>query len=110
MFGSMARTLHYDVMPDLISSQWASAQSAGGNREQLARAQHMLRRIIREQLTDKQRLYLTMYYGERRSMTEIAQSCGVSLSTVSRTLTRARRRIEEVMKYYDFRGSSAEIS
>ena len=47
-----------------------------------------------------QRRYLLMYYNEVMTMREIAERCGVDITTVSRTLRRARMRLRRVLQYY----------
>lgn len=58
-----------------------------------------LRIAIREELTDKQRSYMTMYFVDGLTMCEIAKQHGVTLSTVSRTISRGEKRIAHVVKY-----------
>ena len=45
-------------------------------------------------LTDTQRRYLTHYYIDRLPMRRIAELCGVNVSTVSRTISRASSRLK----------------
>ena len=54
-----------------------------------------LRVVIREGLTKKQRETFMMYYGRKMNMPQIAKEQGVAISTVSRSLKRARRRIDD---------------
>ncbi|MCR5121936.1 MAG: helix-turn-helix domain-containing protein [Ruminococcus sp.] len=54
----------------------------------------ILRGILSAGLTDTQQLYLTMYFRERLSMRDIAKRCGVNVSTVSRTISRASSRLK----------------
>jgi len=51
------------------------------------------------ELTDRQRETARLYYFEQLSMHEIAKKLGVNVSTVSRTLRRARERLLRVLKY-----------
>ena len=53
----------------------------------------VIRRIMFDSTTDKQRFYLLMYYRDGLTMDEIADRCGVVKSTVSRTVARGRSRI-----------------
>lgn len=53
----------------------------------------MIRRAMLEHTTDKQQLYLMMYYRDGLTMDEIADRCAVVKSTVSRTVARGRERI-----------------
>lgn len=53
---------------------------------------------IQEELTDTQRRYLTMFLGGA-SIPQIAETYGVNKSTVSRTITAARRKLRKVLRY-----------
>lgn len=44
-------------------------------------------------ITPRQWEYMNMYYGQRMTMEEIGQRCGVNKATVSRTLQRGRERL-----------------
>lgn len=54
---------------------------------------------IREELTPRQRQLVEMYYIKQMPMHYIARELGIAPSTVSRTLTRARKRLERCLKY-----------
>lgn len=59
----------------------------------------LLRLVISERLTQIQQEYLSDYYFGGMNMREIARAHGVALSTVSRTIKRARCRIKDALKY-----------
>ena len=59
-----------------------------------------LREIVKEELSERQKQFIVLYYYENKKMTDIADICGVNVSTVSRTLRRARKNITDHMKYY----------
>lgn len=54
---------------------------------------------INEELTEKQRLYFTMFYLQNMTETQIAESFGIHKSTVCRTLQRAKVKISKVVRY-----------
>ena len=58
-----------------------------------------LNRVIREELTEKQRQILLAYYFQDMSITEIAKLRGVHKSTVCRTLHRAEDRLRRFLRY-----------
>lgn len=58
-----------------------------------------VRAAMNEELTDRQRELINLYYIEQMSMTEIAQTLDLSPSTVSRTLKRGRIRLKKYLKY-----------
>lgn len=51
--------------------------------------------VINHELSPKQRQYVVMYYSKNLNMEEIAKRCNVSKSTVSRTVSRARKNIAD---------------
>ena len=58
----------------------------------------LMREIVRENLTKRQKCYIIMYYTKGMTMQEIADAEGVSKSTVSRTIGLARKHISCGMK------------
>lgn len=60
----------------------------------------ILRSIIENELSERQRQMIGLYYFGRRNIPEIAELLGVNRSTVSRTISRGRRNIMEKMKYF----------
>lgn len=62
-------------------------------------ASEFVSRAIAEELTPRQRQLVEMYYLRQIPMQYIARELGVSTSTVSRTLARARVRLERCLKY-----------
>lgn len=60
----------------------------------------ILRNIIENELSERQRHMIGLYYFSRMNIPEIAEKLGVNRSTVSRTISRGRRNIMEKMKYF----------
>lgn len=60
----------------------------------------IMRNIIENELTDRQRQMIGLYYFKRMNIPEIAELLKVNRSTVSRTISRGRRNIMEKMKYF----------
>lgn len=58
-----------------------------------------VRVAINEELTDRQRELIYLYYFEQMNMTEIARRLELSPSTVSRTIKRGKFRIKRYLKY-----------
>ena len=54
---------------------------------------------INEVLTEKQRLYFTMYHINGMKISDIAELEGVNKGTVSRTLMRASKRLYSVLRW-----------
>ena len=71
---------------------WIAAH-AGDNESDLMRLKR------EEELTARQRELLRLRYEENMTVTEIAAAIGRDKSTVSRTLSRARRRLYKCLRY-----------
>jgi len=90
---------------DTRSSEWIGdmtvwlRQNAEDNSLQLERMKRNLRIAREKELTPRQRYMLELYYDRQMSVTEIAQELGVNISTVSRTLQRARNRLRHYLQY-----------
>lgn len=72
---------------------------AENNEEQCSRLLRRLRQARTQELTPRQQDFLHLYYEQGLSMQEIADLRGVHVSTVSRTLRRARERLHHVLQY-----------
>lgn len=69
------------------------------NTQTLNRVKASLSRALREDVTEKQRKYLLLYYAEGKNMVEIGQELGVDKSTVSRTIKRGEARLRRCLRY-----------
>lgn len=58
-----------------------------------------LNRVIQEGLSPSQRDALTEYYFLKKTISQIAKERGVHKSTVWRTLRRAERNLQQLLKY-----------
>ena len=87
------------------SSEWIGDMTvwlranAGDNSEQMTRLRRNLRRAREQELTQRQREMVALYYDQGMTMPQIAERLGVSRSTVSRTLRRARDRLYRFLRY-----------
>jgi len=86
--GSEDKKLEYEALQEFIGLLYVGGNL--GSRVRLA---------MNEELTNRQRELIDLYYLEQMSMTEIAQSLGISPSTVSRTLKRGKGRLKKYIKY-----------
>ena len=77
-----------------------NSRLAETNNETLKKVRHALVEIIKNDLTERQTETVVLYYYKKMTMTEIADILGVNVSTVSRTLARARKNICDRTKYY----------
>jgi len=76
-----------------------SRQIAADNSQEISRLKRNLIRCLREDITEKQRQVLLLYYAEGKNMREIGQFLGVDKSTVSRTIKRGEHRLRRCLRY-----------
>lgn len=69
------------------------------NSEQIGRLRRQLRKAMAQELTERQRHYLTLHYVEQMSPSSIARQEGVCCSTVTRTIARAQARLYRCLQY-----------
>lgn len=69
------------------------------NTQTLNRVKASLTRALREDITEKQREYLLLYYAQGKNMVEIGRELGVDKSTVSRTIKRGEARLRRCLRY-----------
>ena len=87
------------------SSEWEGdltvwlRENAEDNSPQRERLLRNLRRARELELTPRQRQFLALHFEQGKSMAQIARELGLNPSTVSRTLTRAKRRLYRCLRY-----------
>lgn len=69
------------------------------NTEEMNRVKLALWRALHEDVTEKQRRYMLLYYSEGLNMNEIGEREGVDKSTVSRTIRRGEERLRRCLRY-----------
>ena len=74
-------------------------QNSDDNSERLERLRRNLRKVREQELTPRQQVVMRMYYDEGKSIAKIAKSLKENKSTVSRTITRARKRLFRYLQY-----------
>ncbi len=93
------RTVTYDSTFGMVDLAVYTELMAQDNKDQINRLKRNLTRALRQDITERQREYMVLYYGRNMSMEAIAQQCGVNKSTVSRTLKRGRQRLYRCLRY-----------
>lgn len=74
-------------------------QMQADNSREISRLKRNLIRALREDVTEKQRQAMLLYYAEGKNMREIGEALGVDKSTVSRTIKRGERRLRRCLRY-----------
>ena len=93
------RTVSYDNTFGLVDLAVYTQLMADDNRDQMNRLKRNLTHALRQDITERQREYMMLYYGRGMSMEAIAKEVGVNKSTVSRTLKRGRQRLYRCLRY-----------
>lgn len=74
---------------------------ASENSGQMEVLRRKLVKALKEDVTDRQRQVLFLYYVAELNMRQIAEALGVDPSTVSRTLRRGEERLRRILRYSD---------
>lgn len=74
-------------------------QMSTDNSCQVNRLKRNLVRCLEEDVTERQRTMLTLYYAQGLNMREIGERLGVDRSTVSRTIKRGEQRLLRCLRY-----------
>lgn len=69
------------------------------NSDTITELKRKLMIALRQEVTDKQRRYLTLYYGQGLNMREISELEGVDKSTVSRTIRRGECNLRRCLRF-----------
>ena len=87
------------------SSEWIGdltvwlQENADTNEEQLSRLRRNLRLAREQELTPRQQQVVTLYFDRGMTIPQIAQQLGVTPSTVSRTMHRAKEHLYRCLRY-----------
>ena len=76
-----------------------NSENSEDNSLRLERMRRNLRLAKERELTPRQQEMLSLYYDQHLTMKEIALRLGINISTVSRTLQRARTRLQHSLRY-----------
>ena len=93
------KTVSYDNTFGLVDMKVYTELMCEDNRETMNRLKRNLAHALRQDVTERQRQYMLMYYGQGMTMEAIAKDLGVNKSTVSRTLKRGRQRLWRCLRY-----------
>lgn len=93
------RNIQYNNRIDWADLAHLARTMEPDNQARLAEIQACLGQALREEVTDRQRQVLFLYYSQGLNMRQIAEALGVERSTVSRTLKRGEERIRRRMRY-----------
>ena len=79
--------------------------NGGGNTnaEKRKQAIETINKIMLNELTDKQREYITAYYIGGKKQKEIAKRYGISNTTVSKTIKAGMRKLKKIGRYINLR-------
>lgn len=73
------------------------------NAEKRKQAVQTINRIMQNELTEKQKAYITAYYINGEKQKDIAERYGISTTTVSRTIQAGMRKLKKIGRYINLR-------
>ena len=91
------KNISYDNASNFADLAVYTRFMAEDNSAQISRLKRNLSRALRQDITERQRQYMALYYGQSMSMEAIAKQ--LNKSTVSRTLKRGRQRLYRCLRY-----------
>ena len=96
--------ISYENMTDnKVSFEYYNNNIQSDNSKNLNSKYKIVRKIVEDKLTDKQREVFKWYFDHNLNITKIAHITGKNKSTISRVLKNARCNIQKYMEYSDFR-------
>ena len=95
------KSIPYDRRRNTLSSDMAAYMRAVApdNDEAVSRLKRNLRIARRGELTARQAQVLRLYFEEEMTMEAVGHALGISKSTVSRTIARAKQRLKRCLRY-----------
>ena len=97
----MAKLTNFSLCIDaLFSFNKFKYRNNGSNSKEYNKILKILPQIIENELTDKQKICLNLYYYHNLNTVKIANKLGVYPSTVWRHIKNSKKRIKNIMKYY----------
>lgn len=88
---------------DIITAQRYYNNGSRSNARQRKKAVEIISLFMQNELTEKQKLYITDYLINGKKQKEIADKYGVAACTVSRTIKTGLTRIRKLGRYIDIR-------
>ena len=97
----MAKFTRFDTFSDVLFSfeKFKYSQNEDNTKE-YNRILKILREVIKNELTNKQKTCLNMYYKDKLNTIKISKILGVYPSTVWRHIRRSERKIKKIIQYY----------
>lgn len=93
----MADTIDIDLIERCFSYDEFSPEFT--NEQSRARMKKALAKAIREELSERQKEILLVYFSKEMNMIQIAQYYNVNRSTISRTIARALKKLRKAACY-----------
>ncbi|MDR1254118.1 MAG: hypothetical protein LBJ95_03810 [Oscillospiraceae bacterium] len=89
-------TIHDESLFEIICCNKKSADKINFDREKILL---ILKKIINNELTPRQKECLLFHYCEKKALTEIAHTLNIHVSTVCRHIKKAKNRIYKTLSY-----------
>ncbi|WP_099204699.1 RNA polymerase sigma factor [Scatolibacter rhodanostii] len=89
------RLLSFDELTNHLSNEG----KASDNQVQIQRMTSAMQWAIKNELTDRQKTCISLYFFEQKSIPQIAKALSLNKSTISRHLTKGKKAIQKVVSY-----------
>lgn len=91
------KILSFDEMKEFIGQ--SDHKEDSNNKDEIKRAIKVMRAAMQNELTDRQRECMELYFFSGVKEVEIAEMLGVNKSTVSRHISRGKNRLKKYIAY-----------
>ena len=95
----MSKSLSLEPLDCAIS--YHEYTGGGSNSSERERMKRIIKTALKQELTKRERELLCAYYFLELTMPQIAARYDLNKSTVSRTISRAKRKLQHIASYYD---------
>lgn len=97
------KVMYTDIIDGKVSYEFYMSSFSGDNHENIQRQCKILESVVEKKLTKAQKQILYMYYDNKLTMQDIANTLGKDKSTISKSLKRSKEIIEDYMQFTSFR-------
>ena len=97
------KSMYSEMIDNKFSFNFYNYSKGADNSKIIKDRCKVLKLIINQELTDKQKEVLTLYYNYNLNIPQISERLGKNKSTISRSLKTSESIIRSYMKYSNFR-------
>lgn len=94
----MSKKLSFDLFENILPDTKLLYQSS--NSKNILKLQNVVLKVLKEQLTSRQKQILMMYFFDKKNIPSISNELNINKSTVSRSINSSIKKLHSILKYY----------